>query len=167
MKTPSFLAFFLFVFGSTQAMTLPVNEPPLKAYSILLPVGHTGKSISRMDLSTISIKDVESLSGKKLSFFQRVGFRLCQRKLRREMSTEGTLKKKTWQQYTGNLTGDGSGFHAGGFFLGLLLNFYAIPIVYLIKDKNRTRRIKWMWIGLGTLIALLTLLILVVGSGLG
>lgn len=155
----------LILFISTGATTLPSKGPSLNAYEILLPVGTTGKWISLMELSTIRVKEFEALNGKKLSFFEKIGFRLSQRKLRSEINGDGTITKKTWQTYAGKVAEGSSDFHAGGFFLGLLLNIYAIPIVYLIKDENRKRRIRWMWVGLGIIASLLFLIILAMTGG--
>lgn len=48
-----------------------------------------------------------------------------------------------------------TGFHAGGFFLGLLLGVIGVIIAYLINDEKKHNRVKWAWIGWGVWVVLL------------
>ncbi len=41
-------------------------------------------------LATIKIRDYEKLTGKKLSFFNRLGFKIFQHKLRQSMNADGS-----------------------------------------------------------------------------
>ena len=47
-----------------------------------------------------------------------------------------------------------TGFHAGGFFLGLLLGLIGVLIAYLINDDKHRNRVKWAWIGWGVIVVL-------------
>lgn len=153
--------------ASTSPAALPVSTPAkvelpaLNANQMMLPIGNTGKSISLMALSEISVKDFETISGKKLSFFDKIGFKLGQRKLRNKIEADGTIKSATLKKLASNMAEDGqSGFHIGGFVLGLLLGLIGVLIAYLIKDDKKSNRVKWAWIGWGVwvVIFLLTLL---------
>lgn len=136
--------------------TVPPSETPvLNAKNIMLPVGKTGNTISLMDLANISVKDFESLSGKKMGFFDKIGFKLGQKKLRNKIEEDGTIKSKLLEKYAGKTTADGeTGFHLGGFALGFLLGLIGILIAYLIKDEKKSNRVKWAWIGLAAIVVI-------------
>lgn len=154
---------------STHASTLPTalpdanakptaETPVLNANQILLPVGNTGKTISLMALSEISVKDFETISGKKLNFFDKIGFKLGQKKLRNKIEADGTIKSKTMKKMAAKMAADGdSGFHIGGFALGFLLGLIGVLIAYLINDDKKSNRVKWAWIGLGVVVVILLL----------
>src|SRR5215510_8244536 len=82
---------------STTTLTSPIA--PLKANEIYLPVGTTGHLISLMDLSRISVKDFETLSGKKMKFLDKIKFKLGQRELKRSINADGSFNKKSIEKY--------------------------------------------------------------------
>jgi hypothetical protein len=146
---------------ATFSTTPPAEVPVLNANNIMLPVGGTGKTISLMDLSKISIKDFEKLSHKKLSFFDKIGFKLGQKKLRNKIEADGTIKSKIINKYAGKMASDGqTGFHIGGFALGFLLGLIGVLIAYLINDDKKSNRVKWSWIGLAVVVVLSLLFLL-------
>jgi hypothetical protein len=149
MKELLFLSFLFFLFAAAQAST-PPREPVLNAKEILLPVGRAGETISLMELSHINVKNYEALRGKHLGFFDKIRFKLAQRKLRGQINKDGTVKDETVKAYAGEVMAGDTGFHLGGFVLGLTI--YGIIVAYLIKDEKRKARIKWAWIGLGVLL---------------
>ena len=100
-----------------------VTKPPLKASEIYLPVGKSGKIISLMELSSIKIKDFEKLTGNKMKFFDKLGFKAAQRQLRNNINYDGSFNSKKIERFMKKKYGDGEGFQAGGFFLGFLLDF--------------------------------------------
>jgi hypothetical protein len=120
---------------------------PKKATEIYIPVT-ANKQISLMELSTMKVKDYENLSGKRLNFFQKIAFKNNQKQLRKSIAADGTIKNDELVKSASasDLT---TGFHLGGFALGLFLGPIGVLIAYLIHgdasvDKNR---IKWSWIG--------------------
>lgn len=139
----------------------PAETPVLNAKTMMLPVGGTGKTISLMDLANISVKDFEGLSGKKLGFFDKIGFKLGQKKLRNKIEADGTIKSSALKKYAGKMAADGeSGFHIGGFALGLLLGLIGVLIAYLINDEKKSNRVKWAWIGWGVWVVILLIALL-------
>ena len=84
-----------------------------KASDVYLPVGSTGQKISLLDLSKIDVKAFETLSGRHLNFFDRLGFKLAQKKLRKSINADGTIDNKKLNKFLAE--GDHStGFHLGG-----------------------------------------------------
>ena len=124
----------------------PVNK---MASEIFVPVGNDMK-ISLMDLSTISIKDLEKLTGKHLNFFDRMAFKAGQKKLRKSINRDGTVNNKLNQF----VDGDGEGFNIGGFALGFFLGLIGVIITYIINNENNQNRRKWTWIGFGVAVLL-------------
>jgi hypothetical protein len=135
------------------------SKPPLKASEIFLPVGKTGKIISLFELSTIKIKDFETLTGKKMKFFDKLTFKGAQKQLRNNINNDGSFNSKKIEKLMKKSRGDGEGFQAGGFFLGFLLGLIGVLIAYLINDDQKRNRTKWAWIGFGAWIAILLILI--------
>jgi hypothetical protein len=135
-----------------------VIVPALKASEIFIPVGKTGQKISLMELSRINIRDFEILRGEKMKFFDRLSFKVAQKKLRSNIDNDGTFNnKKLVKAFTKDKEGKGGG--ASGFALGFLLNLIGVLIAYLIKDDNKKNRVKWAWIGFGAFIALALILL--------
>ncbi|MDB5197259.1 MAG: hypothetical protein JWP88_1630 [Flaviaesturariibacter sp.] len=132
----------------------------MKASAIMIPVGKTGKFISLKELSTISVKDYETLSGRDLKFMDEVGFKMGQKKLRKSINADGTLKEKTAKRFAGKMAGGETGFHLGGFALGFFLGLIGVLIAYVaFNDDYKQNRTKWAWIGLGVVVALSLILI--------
>ena len=126
-----------------------------KATEIFLPIGKD-MQISLMDLSVISIKDYENLTGKQLNFIDRIGFKSGQKKLRKSINPDGTINNKRLMNFVNAEGNHSSGFHLGGFALGLLLGLIGVLLAYVIggdEDVKRNRA-KWAWIGLGVLVAI-------------
>jgi len=129
---------------STSAVEI---KPTLKANEVFLPVGKTGQLISLQELSTIKLKDFERLTGKEMKFFDKLNFKVGQRQLKKSINPDGSFSKKKVQKYFDKMAEGSGGFHAGGFFLGLLLGLIGVLIAYLIKDDKKKARVKWAWIG--------------------
>ncbi len=163
MKKLLLLFISTLLFSGVFATSESVIKPVLNAKNIYLPVGKTGQKISLMELSQISLRDFETLTNRKMKFFDRLAFKAGQRKLQKNIATDGTVKKKLDRILNKYFAG-GSGFHAGGFFLGLLLGLIGVLIAYLIRDDKKRNRVKWAWIGWGAWVAIL-LIFIVAGSG--
>jgi hypothetical protein len=146
MRKVSLLIVALFTLTASFATSRPASAP-LKASAILLPVGNTGKTISLLDLSEISVKEFQKITGKKMSFADRMGFKLAQRNLRNSINNDGTVNNKKLTKMVTKADGT-SGFHIGGFALGFLLGLIGVLIAYLINDDKKKNRVKWAWLGL-------------------
>lgn len=134
--------------------------PALNANNVMLPVGNTGKKISLMDLSRISIKDFETITGKRLKLIDKIGFKLGQKKLRTAIQPDGTIKSKAIKKYANKMAADGeTGFHLGGFALGFFVGLIGVLIAYLINDDYKRNRVKWAWIGWGIFVVLYVILL--------
>lgn len=138
--------------------TETVAPAPLKASDIRIPVGNTGKVIDLQELSTIKVADYEKMTGKTMSWFHRVEFKLAQKKLRNSINDDGTLNNKRLEKLARDMD-EGGGFHAGGFFLGFLLGLIGVLIAYLINDDKRRNRVKWAWIGWGVFVVIYLVII--------
>ena len=66
----------LLLFSATFAAA-SVELPILKADQIFIPIGKTGQKISYAQLATISLKDLQALTGKKMNFLDRLNFRIA------------------------------------------------------------------------------------------
>ena len=143
----AFIAGFSSVNSTTNLIPSSVVKPPLKADEVYLPVGKTGHLISLMDLSRISVKDFETLSGQKMKFVEKVQFKVTQRELKKSINEDGTFSRKSIEKYlTKPPVGGGGVFSLGGLLLGLFLSLIGVLIAYLIGKDNKSR-IRWAWIG--------------------
>jgi hypothetical protein len=159
------LALLPFTYAATPVAAFPAqgihataDRPGINANQIFLPVGTSGKLISLVALSTISVKDFETVSGKKLTPFDKLSFKLGQYKLRNKIEDDGTIKNKALKYYAKTLTANNeAGSHLAGFVMGFFLSIIGVLIVYLIDDRKKKARVKWAWIGFaaGSVIALL------------
>ena len=147
------------LFTSFAAVT--VEAPPTKASEIFLPVGKSGQKISLLELSQISVKDFEALSGQKMKFFEKAGFKLAQRDLRKSINEDGTLNNKNLDKLLKKADDGSGGFHLGGFALGFLLGLIGVLVAYLINDDKKRTRVKWAWLGVATILVLYLLLHLI------
>ena len=122
---------------------------PINSREVFIPVGNTGHLISLMDLSEISVKDFENLSGKKMKFADKIKFKLGQRELRKKINEDGTFNSKKLEKYfVAGQKARSTGVNWAGLALGLFLSFIGVLIAYLITDQQGDRRmITWAWIG--------------------
>jgi hypothetical protein len=141
------IGIFSSVNSTTNSIPSSVANVRLKADEVYLPVGKTGNLISLMDLSRISVKDFETLSGEKMKFFEKVQFKLSQRELKKSINEDGTFSRKSIEKYlTKPPVGGGGVFSLTGLLLGLFLSLIGVLIAYLIGSDNKSR-IRWAWIG--------------------
>jgi hypothetical protein len=145
----------LFILNGTFATVSVVSslKNPLKASEIFIPVGKTGKIISLLELSTIKMKDLQTLTGGKISFIDKLTLKAAQKQLRNSINYDGTFNSKKIEKLM-KKRGDGKGFQAGGFFLGFLLGLIGVLIAYLINDDQKRNRTKWAWIGFAAFLAI-------------
>ena len=153
MKGPFILLLVSFISASLNASIAP-GPKPLNAEDIMVPIA-SGKVISLRDLAYIKVADYESVTGKKLSLLKKIEFKLSQRKLRKSMNEDGTFSNKQMEKmFESGIDGE-TGFHLGGFALGLTL--IGVLIAYLINDEKKRNRVRWAWIGAALFIFLFLL----------
>jgi hypothetical protein len=121
----AWIAIFSSAYSTTNSRPLPLSNPPVTAGDVYLPVGKTGHLISLMDLSRISVKDYETLSGKKMKMIDKVNFKLRQRELKKSINNDGTFRDKRVEKFFNRLLGLGI-FNLGGFLLGLFLSLIGV-----------------------------------------
>ncbi|SRR5258705_11043824 len=141
------IAIYTISFG---ASIVEIKSMP-DANEIFLTFGKIEKKISWAELSKISLKGFETFTNRKMNFFERIVFKLKQKKLRKSIGEDGAIKEKRLKKFLTRFNNDEtSRFHAGGFVLGFLVGVPGVLIAYIIKDDNQRKRIKWSWIGFAT-----------------
>ncbi len=140
---------FLVAFAiMAQSFATVITKPePLKASDIRIPIA-SGKVITLQDLADMKAADYAKLTGKKMRFFDRVGFKIAQKKLRSSINADGTLNNKKLEKNFRKAADGSGGFHLGGFALGFLLGLIGVLIAYLLNDDMKAARVKWAWLGL-------------------
>ncbi len=162
MKKIIFLLSAALIFNLTFASEIIPKEKKVYANEVLIPIGKSGKYISLAELSTIRLNDLQVITGKKISFFNKIMLKAAQKKLRHSINPDGSFNKKKLNKFFAKAESGETGFHTGGFVLGFLLNLVGVLIAYLIKDDYKSNRVKWAWIGLGLNIGLTLILALAV-----
>lgn len=158
---------FTFATSFPQSSRNPKN-PVIHADQFYIPVGKTGKKISLLDLSKISVRELQSLTGQKMNFIDKMKFKLAQKKLRDNIDNDGTINNKKIQKALSlQKRGGETGFHFGGFALGFFLGLIGVVIAYVINDDYKRNRVKWSWIGLGIAVILNIILIVAVFNSAG
>ena len=154
------------LFSGTFATSISEVKPALNANKIMLPVGKTGQKISLMELSKISVKEFEKLKNTKMNFFDRLAFKASQKKLRKNIAEDGTLKKRFEKSMKRMMAGE-TGFHIGGFALGFFGGLIGVLIAYVINDDFKKNRVKWAWIGLATFFVIWVVLVIILLDAFG
>src|SRR6185312_673764 len=138
-----------------------ISVLPKKATDIYIPLGNNNL-ISLLEISKMKIQDYEKLSGKHLNFFEKITFKAGQKKLKNSIAADGTITNK--RLIKAMYGADHSrGFHLGGFALGFFVGLIGVLIAYMIRgdeEVDRNRR-KWAWIGFGTYVVLLLVVIMI------
>jgi hypothetical protein len=133
-------------YSSTNSIPVSSTNPSIKATDVYVPIGKNGQLISLMELSEISIKDFESLSGNKMKLKDKVSFKMKQRQLKKNINYDGSFSKKRVEKYF-NKAALGGAFSLSGLALGLFLSLIGVLIAYLITTGDKKGRITWAWIG--------------------
>src|SRR6188768_1862468 len=133
-------------YSSTNSIPVSSTNPSIKATDVYVPVGKNGQLISLMDLSQISVKDFEKLSGKKMKMMEKVNFKMKQRELKKNINYDGSFSKKRVEKYFNKAALAGA-FSLSGLALGLFLSLIGVLIAYLITTGDKKGRIIWAWIG--------------------
>ena len=134
-------------YSSTNTIPFSSTNPSIKATDVYVPIGTNGQLISLMDLSEISVKDFEKLSGKKMKMMEKVKLKMKQRELKKNINYDGSFSKKRVEKYFNKAALFGGGISLSGLALGLFLNLIGVLIAYLITSGDKKGRITWAWIG--------------------
>ena len=134
-------------YSSTNLIPVSSTNPSIKATDVYVPIGKNGQLISLMDLSEISVKDFEKLSGKKMKMMEKVNFKMKQRELKKNINYDGSFSKKRVEKYFNKAAMLGGAFSLSGLALGLFLSLIGVLIAYLITTGDKKGRIIWAWIG--------------------
>ena len=160
MKKLSLLFLFAVLYAISFGATIAENRAISDTNAILLSIGQTEKKMSLMVLSEISVKDFEVFTDKKMNFFERIAFKLIQKKVKKSIHENGTIKNEKLRKLLTGLPEDQTRFHTGGFVLGFLVGLPGVLISYIIKDDHKQRRVKWSWIGFAARAVIVSILFL-------
>jgi hypothetical protein len=154
---------------SSSSSTEPLNVPApavVNASKIMIPVGNSGKKISLLELSRINRQELENLTGKKMSLFEKMAFKKTQKRLKKGIKDDGTITDKRLLKFMNRkAAGNTEGFHGLGFVLGFFLGILGVLLAYVINDdEDKRNRVKWAWLGFGIGALLYIILIVAVFS---
>lgn len=138
------------ILNMSVAITPPIDgAKPMKATEIMIPFGKTGQTISLMEFSKMKPAEYEKLANVKLKFFERIAYKITIGKLKKSIAKDGTITNLKVAEMFLPTADDNSGFHIGGYTLGLLLGPIGVLIAYIaFSDENKSNRIRWAWRGL-------------------
>jgi len=149
MKKSFLLLLSLLLFSATFSFSV-IKAPLTQASQLIVTVGKNGEKISLLEISKISVKDYQKITGRHLNFFERLSFKAAQKRFRKSINSDGTINQRMLGK---NGFGDSfSEFNLGGFLLGLFLFLPGVLIAYLIGGEDediRRSRVKWAWYGAG------------------
>ena len=83
---------------------------------------------------SLSVADYEKLKGKKLSFFQRVSFKLSQHRMKQMLKYFDYGEPTVFQKISWLIK-------------GLILGPIALALVYIFANEDERELIKWTWFG--------------------
>jgi hypothetical protein len=151
MKKISLVIATLLIAFSLSASAIFSGNP--SADNVMLPLFHSGKTISLAKFMTLNASEYKTLTGSKMTFKEKVTLKLFQRHFKNSINSDGTVDLKKFRQDQGDAS------HAiGWFLLGFLLGIIGLIIALVINDDNRRDRIRWTLIGWGVWVALLVVL---------
>lgn len=108
-----------------------VEFPARKASEVFFPVGNTGKVVSLLDLTTMSAKEFQSMTGQHLKFSERVAFKLSQKELKSTINTDGTVNAKKLQSLSQKMQKIGSGDNKKNLRLAIIFAIAAVILSIL------------------------------------
>jgi hypothetical protein len=106
---------------------------------------------------TLTPKSYEELTGKKMSFRDKLALKFVQRNIKKDLKKNGTVNLPDYVDEDGSTR-----FNIGGFALGLLLGFIGVALAHIFSNSKSFRRSSWY--GLGAII-IIALVITLAGGG--
>jgi len=108
-----------------------VELPARKASDVMIPIGKTGKSVSLLDLATMSPKDFQAMTGQHLKFSERVAFKLSQKELKTTINRDGTVNVKKLESLNQKMQKAAAGDNKKNLRLALIFAAAAIVLSIL------------------------------------
>ena len=109
-----------------------------------------GNASSVINLTSFKVKDFELMTGKKMSWKEKIVFHFTKQAL---AHTSKTVDTDTLQKA---VAAGNSDFNIGGFLLGFLLGLLGVLIAYLIGGNTP----RWAWRGFGIWLIVLLIYLL-------
>jgi hypothetical protein len=145
------LFFILILFSQfTRASNIMSLAFPEKNNSIP-PAQIFKKNITAREFSKISIQEFEKISGKHLNIWDRLKFKILQKRLKNSSIQDGAMTLNSNSTFLPDRSAKNE-FHLGGLLLGLFLGPIGVLVAYLIHDEKQKIRKKWAWLGFAALI---------------
>jgi len=129
------------------AVATSVNFPAASAYLVASP-GNNEQMIAKMKwFAGLSVKAYEKLRGKRMNFFERISFKINQRRakqLLKQYDADGAtvLQKISWC------------------FKGLILGPIALILGYIFIAEEERDLLKWIWFGFAGWCIILAIILL-------
>jgi hypothetical protein len=139
------LLFFFLVqsaFSAFVPSTTQTKEKPKHAQTMTAQEQHSFME----QFVKLTPKEYGIMRGKKLSFFEKVEFKILQKRYKKKL-------------YDGD---DSTGFNLGGFALGFLLGLIGVLLAYIFSQDRNFR--KWTWIGFGVYAVIIIAILLAAGA---
>jgi hypothetical protein len=145
---PLFFVISIFSFSLYSYAVNPVSSPVYPT-EVNKPV-NPGKERMRQQLqwfANLTVKQYEQVKGKKLNFFERVTFKLNQRRAKQMLKHYYWDEPTTWQKIS-------------WLFKGLILGPIALILGYIFFRDEERELIKWIWIGFAGWCAIVAIILL-------
>ena len=114
-----------FIFNSYAISSAELPNAP-KASQMYLPIGKTGKSVSLLELSTMSVKEYQNLTGQHLKLMDKLSFKMAQKELKRVINKDGSVDVKKLESLNKKFLADSD---KGKRYLRLALIFLIAGVV--------------------------------------
>jgi hypothetical protein len=147
----------LFALASSSSVQ---SKEPL-ASELMMPLFSTGKFISVEDFVKLTPKSYKLLTGKKMSFKERISLTFGKKSLRKMITKDGTVNKSKMNK--GGFWG-GFKWHWGGFALGFFLSILGPIVALFFNDEYKWDR---FWTAFHTAIYVWLLVVIIVAAAGG
>lgn len=156
----SLIGFLQFTFSALALSDKTMTDPPAGKIFISLP--GTTISITLADFVKLDAKGFKMLTGKKLSFVEKISFTINQKRFRKCIREDGTVNLIKFEKYSK----EPFRFSIGGFMLGLFLWLPGLIVSLFVNDKKK-RKDRFLSALIGCFITSLILIYLASNIGFG
>lgn len=141
--------------GAMLSLSKPVSvDPTPEASKSFTTITTAKEDMTYQQILDLSPKNFEALTGKQLSFKEKMGLNLLKRDIKAKIkSQEIAVTDKV--NFKSAIAGEGTSVNILGFFAGLLLGLIGVLLVYLLSDDKVMRRSSWYGWGVWLIILLL------------
>ena len=144
------------LFALASSSTVQSKEP--LASELMMPLFNTGKFINVEDFVRLNPKSYKLLTGKKMSFKERISLAFGKNALRKMINKDGTVNKSKMKK--GGFWG-GFKWHWGGFALGFFLSILGPIAALFFNDEYKWDR---FWTAFHTAIYVWLLVVIIVAA---